>query len=247
MRFAIDPTVQVPPKDQLELKQSAEAALVAIQRLYPDAVNERDFRRYFVQIVGAAQVGLVGNPAFPDVGKQSLAGTVGELIDQEGARIKHRHLCELTGAGAAIAALLLLLYVVAGFAVSFKPWLGVLREFDIVPKTVACFAIMLVGCCLGVILSYAARTTTLGLADLVTPDSHQLRPLVRLLVSCGWAMVFAYFLTLEIVVFQVGDISTSSFRTQPTLAFLLGVIFGLSNLTLPGAVMKKVGDLLPGK
>lgn len=248
LRFAINPNVKEPPKEQLELKQNVQSALSAIQRLYPSPADERNFRRYFVQIAGAAQVGLVGNPAYPDVGKQALASTVAELIDQEGERIKHKHLRDLAVKSWQLSVPLVAVYVFTRLMDFPNSWLRDLFErLYLLPLAVSCFAVMLIGCFLGVILSYAARTTTLSLSDLVTPDTDRLRPIVRLLVSATWAVIFGYFLTLKVVVFQVGSLSTEVFGSQPALAFLLGAIFGLSNLTLPGSVMKKIGDLLPGK
>lgn len=248
LRFAINPVVKEPPKEQLELKQSVESALSAIQRLYPDPANEKDFRRYFVQIAGAAQVGLVGNPAYPDVGKLALAGTVSELIDQEGGRVKNKHLRDLASHGAKLSGPLLVCYLFVRLLDHPNSWLrNLLDSLFVVQVTVSSFLVMLVGCFLGVTLSYAARTTTLTLGDLVMPDAERLSPIVRLLVSAGWAIIFGYFLSLEVVVFQVGIVTTKSFGSQPALAFLLGAMCGLSNLTLPGAVLKKVSDLLPAK
>lgn len=248
LRFAINPNVKEPPKDQLELKQSVESALSAIRRLYPDPANDKDFRRYFVQIAGAAQVGLVGSPAYPDVGKLALAGTVSDLIDHEGGRIKNKHLKDLAVQSAKLSAPLLVAYFLICLINSTTSGLEKLLDvLGVAPSTASSFLIMLVGCFLGVTLSYAARTTTLTLSDLVTPDTERLHPIVRLLVSGGWAVVFGYFLSLEIVAFQVGAVTTKSFGSQPSLAFLLGAMCGLSNLTLPGAVLKKVNDLLPGK
>jgi hypothetical protein len=248
LRFAINPSVKEPPKDQLELKQGVESALSAIRRLYPDPANEKDFRSYFVQLAGAAQVGLVGSPAYPDVGKLALAGIVSDLIDHEGGRIKNKHLRDLAVQSAWLSAPLLISYCLICVIGSPKSGLEkLLKSLYIVPITASSFLVMLVGCFLGVTLSYAARTTTLTLADLLAPDTERLRPIVRLLVSAGWAVIIGYFLSLEVVVFQVGDVTTRVFGFQPSLAFLLGAMCGLSNLTLPGSVLKKVNELLPGK
>lgn len=250
LSFEIDPKLVDAPKDQMTLKGSVELALTAIRRLYPGAENEPTFRRYFVQIAGAAQVGLAGMSAHPDVATQALSSTVADLIDTEGARIKNGHLRDLAQSAWTLSWPLLTVYLIARGVVGVDPkslvyqWL---LGLDVHPLAVSCFMVMLVGCFLGVVLSYAARTTVMGLTDIVSPDTDQLRPVVRLAVSGGWTVLVGYLLSLEIVVLKFGPASSQEFVDKPMLAFLIGAICGLTNLTLPGSVMKKVSDLLPLK
>ena len=234
----------------MDLKGSIELALTAIQRLYVDPQREPTFRRYFVQIAGAAQIGLVGSTAHPDVAKQALSASVADLIDEEGGRIKNTHLRDLALSAAKLSLPLIAAYFLAGVVVDrssagpFHQWMVNLHFY---PLAVMCFVAMLVGCFVGVVLSYAARTTSMGLGDLVNPDTDQLRPFVRLAVSGGWTLLVGYLLALEIVVLTFGPVSSKDFISQPMLAFLIGSVCGLTNLTLPGSVMKKMSDLLPLK
>ena len=245
LRFAVGGSVADPPQDQLELKADVESALSAIQRLYPDHQNEIDFRRYFVRITGAAQVGLVGATCYPEVGKQALNGVVSDLIDQEGSQVKNLHLKALAVRSVWLSVPLVLIYVTFRLLIKSNGWLNHhLISLFLNPEMISSFVIMTVGCLLGVTLSYAARTTILTLKDLTTPDVERLRPFSRLLVSAGWAVLFGYLVVLDVFVIQIGSFSTKTFATDPVVAFVLGVICGLSNLTLPGVVAKKAADTL---
>ena len=250
LRFALNPDLSDLPNDQLQLKAEIELALSAIQRLYPGEQGEAEFRPYFVQIAGAAQVGLVGDTCYPEVGKQALGGIIADLIDQEGGDVKNKQLQALASRSLRLSVPLLALYILFRLLDSptaYAPLRWFLSALLLNPQTVACFMIMLVGSLLGVTLSYAAHTTVLSLKDLVTPDVERLRPYARLLVSAAWTLLVGYLVALGMVAIEIGGVSTKSFGTQPMIAFVLGVVCGLSNLTLPGVVSKKVADALPGK
>ena len=250
LRFAINPALSDLPNDQLQLKAEIELALSAIQRLYPGEDGEAEFRPYFVQIAGAAQVGLVGEACYPEVGKQALAGIVADLIDQEGGDVKNKQLQALAVRSAKLSAPLLALYVLFRLldsSTACAPLRWFMSTLLLNPQAVACFMVMLVGCFMGVTLSYAARTTVLSLKDLVTPDVERLRPYARLLVSAAWTLLVGYLIALDMIAIEIGGVSTKNFATQPMIAFVLGAVCGLSNLTLPGVVSKKVAESLPGK
>ena len=250
LRFAMSPNLSDLPTDQLQLKAEIELALSAIRGLYPGAEGEAEFRPYFVQITGAAQVGLVGDACYPEVGKQALAGIVADLIDQEGGEVKNKHLRALAVRSLKLSGPLFIGYLIFRLLGSSRAYTSVrqlLSTLYLDPQMVASFMVMLVGCLMGVTLSYAARTTVLSLKDLVTPDIERLRPYARLLVSAGWTLLIGYLVALDMISFEIGDISTKKFGSQPMVAFILGAVCGLSNLTLPGVVSKKVGETFPTK
>lgn len=245
LRFAVGTNIADPPQDQLELKADIESVLSVIQRIYPTPSGEADFRRYFVRIAGAAQVGLVGATCFPDVGKQALSSTVSDLIDQEGAQVKNKQLRALALRSALLSLPLIVLYLafrclIEGNAATQHA----LKLLFINPEMASSFMVLLLGCLMGVTLSYAARTTTLTIKDLTTPDTERLKPYSRLLVSAGWSLLFGCLIVLDVFVIQIGAFSTKTFATNPLVAFVLGSVCGLSNLTLPSVVSKKAAEAL---
>ena len=250
IKFIPDPDVSVPSQDQLSLKGTVEHALSAISRLFPDPMQESKFRPYFVQLISVAQVGLVGPQALPEIAKPALDATIADLIDDQGASIKNAHLAELTRIASCSAVPLLVIYVVVRLFMSPKVatpssldiFLG---KLSVSSLTLSCFLIMLVGCLLGVVLSYAARATKMTLIDLMNPDADQLKPAKRLAVSAGWTLLVGYLIALDVMEIKIGAVSSHQFATDPMLAFLIGAACGLSNLTVPGTVVKKVGDLIP--
>lgn len=248
IRFEIDPGVASPPPDQMNLKGELERALYAIQRLFPGPAEESRFRPFFVQILSIAQVGLVGSNASPDVARPALASTVADLIDDEGGKIKNRHLRALAITACALSVPPLLAYAALRFIdAGGGPLHAALTTMAALPGVLAGFMMLWVGCFTGVVLSYGARTTTMTLADLISPTPDRLLPMARLLFAGTLTMVFGLLLSMDLVEIKLGGVSSRSFARDPMLAFLVGVACGMSQLALPSAVTRRIGEILPLK
>lgn len=101
-----------------------------------------------------------------------------------------------------------------------------------------------VGCCGGVWLSYAIRTTSFTLRDLVVTDADRLLPLMRLLFACLLTTVLGLLLALGFADASIGNVRLSSFTSQASLALLLGLVCGVSELLLPSMIAARSSAIL---
>ena len=245
--FEINSTITTPPQDQLDLKRDIERMLHAIGRLFSkkQAMDDAGFRPYYVQLVRLAQLGLAGPNASPDIARRALEGVTAELIDDQGAIVKNGHLKRLAGWGSVFAIFCSVLYVILRFMEPTGPIAQFLSRLGVDARVLSCFMLLWVGCFVGVVLSYGARTTTMTLSDLVNTDADRLLPQVRLLFAGTLTMVIGLFLYLAVIEFKIGSsISSNQIGDSAMIAFLVGVLCGLSELSLPGAVTKKATSLL---
>lgn len=245
--FDINTSVTTPPQDQLDLKRDIERMLHAIARLFtkPQGVDEGAFRPYYVQLLRLAQLGLAGPNASPDIARRALEGVTAELIDDQGAVVKNGHLIRLTKWAALFSAVAALVYAALRFAAPGGVVDRSLRALGVDADVLSCFMLLWIGCFAGVVLSYGSRTTTMTLSDLINTDADRLLPQVRLLFAGTLTMVLGLFLYLAVVEFKIGSsISSLDVGSSAMVAFLIGVLCGLSELALPGAVTKKATGLL---
>jgi|KBSMisStandDraft_5_1062788.scaffolds.fasta_scaffold117916_4 hypothetical protein len=244
LSFQIDGTVTSPPQDQLELKRDIERTLDALTRLYLKDGQKAKFRPYYVQLAALAVLGLAGPNASPEIARKALDSLTGQLIDDEGARIKNGHIRRLGALAALFSVPCLVAYVIlraidpAGHVGDFLLSLGVDAT------ALSSFMLLWVGCFLGVVLSYGVRTTTMTLSDLVNVDADRLLPGIRLLFAGAFTAVLGILLVLGVVEIKVGSLSSHDLVHSPMVAFLIGTLCGVSELTLPGAVAKKASDLI---
>lgn len=245
IKFEIDTSVSTHPQALLDLMAEFERALAAIQQLFPEA-RETQFRPYFIQILSAAQLGLVGSNASPEIAKQTLAITVARLIDDVGPSIKNGNLQKLSVAAVTLSVFFLLAYAFFSWSPAhFKTLTRCLGELVIDPERVRCFMILWIGAFLGVVLSYGVRTMDFKLADLVKPSDDLLLPKSRLLFVGCIAMVMGYLLVLQIVEFKIGNtFSSYDMKSDPNIAFLVGVACGFSEKAFSAKIAKKLTDML---
>ena len=105
--------------------------------------------------------------------------------------------------------------------------------------------ILWIGAFLGVVLSYGVRTMDFKLADLVKPSDDLLLPKSRLLFVGCIAMVMGYLLVLQIVEFKIGNtFSSYDMKSDPNIAFLVGVACGFSEKAFSAKIAKKLTDML---
>ena len=106
--------------------------------------------------------------------------------------------------------------------------------------------LLLMGCFMGVCLSYGIRTSNLTLADLVNPGPDRLSPGMRLLFIGALTLFFGMLFMKKIVEVKIGPYATSDIASDPAIAFIVGTLFGLSEAVLPGLAGKRAENLLKG-
>jgi hypothetical protein len=246
IEFATEPSISVFPADQLQLKVDVDDVLFALRKLFPAGDGESKFRPYYVEILSAAQVGLRGPTAAPELGKHTLSGIVRNLVDDVGGTIKNQHLAQLATRSTLFCTVLLVLYFLVCVCVPDSAGaVALFGKLNLMPKVVACFLLLWVGCFVGVVLSYGIRSITLGLADLWRPDADRLSPGKRLLFSGGLTMLAGLIVCSGFVELKIGGVSSAQIFSTPMFALTFGMLAGIGEQKLPEWIGQKAKLALP--
>lgn len=234
---------QPPPKDQGELQEEIARVLGIIRRLYISQNNALDnkFRRYYIRLFRLAQLGLEGQNASTELAKTALASVIKDLVDDEAGRVKNGHLVTLGHAVMILGVPFLLCYLVLTLAPVSKmePWL---TDLGIIRKTAANFMLVWIGCFVGVWLSYGIRTTTISLEDLISANPDRLLPHIRLIFAGTLTMVLSLLFVLGIIEVKIGGFVVTEISDNPTLSFVLGILCGISEASLPDVASRRAAS-----
>lgn len=241
---------QPPPKDQFELQQEIAKVLRTVQLLYgppigdPNGRCKPQFRSYYARLFRLAQLGLEGDQVSPEIARGALSAVADNLIEDEASRVKNDHLKLLGKTALFLSGPFVLVYFVLGFTPPDSCPAKVLLSVGVERGVLASFMILWVGCFLGVWLSYGIRTSVPTLADLTVTDVDRLLPAIRLLFAGSLTMILGIMFMLGIIRISLGTYSITEFATNPTLAFLIGCLCGISELLLPASVAKRANDFI---
>ena len=154
--------------------------------------------------------------------------------------MKNAHLTKLGSRAIGLGSIFGALYI--GLCIASPS--PVLSSLKIDPVVARSFMLLWIGCFGGVWLSYAIRTSSFTLRDLVVADDDRLLPSTRLIFAGGLTMVLGLLLALGFVDARVGGESLAAFTVQPTKALLLGLFCGVSEHLLPSMIGKRANDFL---
>jgi hypothetical protein len=243
--YAMNTGLAVVPQDQLDLKRDVERALFAISRLFiQGGKQDAKFRPYYAQLLSLAQVGLAGPNAAPEVARRALQSATADLIDSEGAAVKNGHLARLAWFGCLLSLPCLVGYCLLRLGRQSDWVVKVLHTLSVDPIQMSSFMMLWVGCFVGVVLSYGARTTKMTLEDLIVTDADYLFPIARHLFAGGITMILGILLYLHVFEIKIAGVSSALFVANPMVAFLLGALCGISELVLPGAITKRADRVM---
>jgi hypothetical protein len=235
------------PTDSHTGLENTHPAQRNVRKCQADLHARNQFRGYYVRLYRAAQLGLEGDNVSPDISLAALSTITSDLIDDEGGHVKNRHLRDLGVHALCLSAPCLIAYVVLCLIAGYWPsGTAFLRKIHIDPVLLSSFSILLVGCFLGVWLSYGIRTTKLSLSDLTVTDSDRLTPLVRLLFAGALTMIVGIILALDLVQVKFGTYPVTNLTSDPMFAFLVGCLCGVSELVLPTQVANRANELFKG-
>jgi hypothetical protein len=239
-----------PPKDQVDLMDKVQRVLRTVQVLYASSEseserNQRQFRSYYVRLYRLAQLGLEGGNVSPDIATAALATTTSDLIDDEAVNVKKTHLRILGGKATNASTGCLLLYVLLRLISAYSSGLNhFLANMGIQSSLLANFMLLLIGCFLGVWLSYGIRTTSFALGDLTVTDADRLTPVIRLIFAGSLTIILGIVFTIPLVEVTIGRTSVTNIATYPMLAFVVGCFCGVSELALPTAVSRRASEFI---
>lgn len=234
----------MPTTQQMELQGNIEKVLRTCTSLYLKCgVPRQDsFRIYYVRIFFLAQLGLeVGVPA--ELANALLASITADLIDDEAATMKNQHLVKLGRYAAYYSIPALLAYL----AVKFLPedmQFSLLWRLEIDPAYLAGFAILWVGCFIGVWLSYGIRKTRMSLTDLTLSEADYLAPHIRLLFAGLLTMILGILFAQKFITLSIGSVVMTDITHNPLSALLVGLFCGISEAALPASIGSRAAKFI---
>lgn len=235
--YVLEDTPQPPPAEQVELQLDIDKVMRAVTLLYLGSkpVRMEKFRAYFVRLFRIAQLGMEGQNAVPAVARGVLSAVTAELIDDEAGRIKNGHLIKLGLYAIAYSTVCFVLYTTI-YLFPAGGFVNGLKSMRVDPPLLASFAVLLLGCFVGVWLSYAMRKSAFTLIDLTRTEEDRLAPELRLVFAGLLAMIIGLLFALGFVEVRIGDVSFTDIKSSPMLALLVGLFCGISELALPASI-----------
>lgn len=243
INFQIRPNISISiPDDQLDLKDEIEQSLIVLRAIY--LPTDPRFDEYFQAFLSAAQGGLVGDNAHPNVALRSIRALKEEISSREGGAIKNRYVKSLLREAAIFGAIGYILSVL------FLNGMTIYGTILIPASTsISAFCLLWLGCMAGVWVSYGVRNPTVEYNSLHMPERDRLEPRIRLIFTGTLTMIFGLMVALKVIVVQIGGVqgpSSDQFLSNWMMAVFLGAICGLSEMALPTTMLSKATTLLGG-
>lgn len=215
------------PEDQLALKDEVENGLLVLRSLFPKGGAK--FESYFHPLLSLAQLGLVGE-ANPYLALRTLKNLKLQVIVQEGAGIKNQYMRRLGFSALVIGfpTLVLALY---------------LKHFTAL-ESYSSFCFLWSGCMAGVWLSFGIRKPKLRFEDLHVLEADRLSPYIRLFFAGLLTVVLGLLISTEAIAVSIGSLSTQDLEASSKIAFLIGVLCGVSEQTLSEKIGKTATNLV---
>lgn len=217
------------PEEQLALRDEIDRTLVVLRTIFPE--DDRRFESYFVPLLSLAQAGLVGDAAQPELALRALTQLQQQVVAREGGRIKNHYMKELGAKALIIGA--------PAIAIGL-----VLASPLLEQRALGNFLVLWSGSMAGVWLSFGTRKGALQFYDLHIPEEDRLEPTVRLFFSGLITLVVGLLFSTRAVQVTVGSVQSWQFTDSSQLAFLIGVLCGVSEKVLPSNVASKAAEFL---
>lgn len=224
------------PDDQKEVWVQVEQLQAALQLAFPmratDGKLNPAYAPYFEQLRLAAAIGLSGPVAHTDIALRLLAILRDNISLREGGTAKNRYMRRLGWwalSGAAICTGL-------GSLACYRAW----------PCTLVHLCWFLAACMPGIWVSFGARKTSFGFADVIVPEADRLHPIIRVLFVGLLATGLALLTISKAVEIKVGDFNPANWTTDVVTAVLFGFACGFSEQVLAtsfGQQAAKIFDL----
>ena len=229
IHFRIKEGCESVPEEQATLRDEVDSALTVLRSIFPK--GDTRFEEYFRPLLSLAQLGLASKPAFTDVAHNALVALKADIVSREGGRIKNKYMKKLGIAALLMAAAALL---VASGVHHLPPGYQPLYSFFV----------LWVGCMAGVWLSFGARRTFMRFEELHVAEEDSLEPFLRLLFSGLLTITVGLFFSTEVVVVELGNLSTSQFSKSVEIPLLIGILSGFSEKALPSKIARQASSLL---
>lgn len=222
---------------QRRLQRSCLQKVLQSNAMYKQRTSAIACTQYLNKLADIARLGLNSAESAPFAAMQ-LDAFKDEFVAREADAVKSQHVRALGGRALVIVVIMSLIYVFADWLLQLLPSPDLLKAM-----TLRYMAILVAGACCGTWLSFSIRRVVIGFSDLSLLEEDRLAPLSRLVFVGLLTTVFGLLLVTHLVVIQVGDVHVTINRS-PVMTLLIGMLCGIAERALAGAVAHKAGDVV---
>lgn len=218
---------------------------------------ENAFLEFFSKLHSLAALGVGVPDPDPAIADAALNSLQAEVVSREAGRIKNEYMIRL-GLPAMLAALG---FAALFFLYQYSPSIIELlssssssaeassksKAFVLWPAEVHQYRhmfLVLAGAMLGTWASFASRKVTLSFNDLAALEADRLDPRMRLVFVATMTIFLSLIFLTDIVDITFGDFTTDKLKGSGTVALLIGAFAGLTEQSLPTAVMERARGLI---
>lgn len=219
--FNIKPkdSAQVIPEDQRQIHKDIYRAYNALMLMVDHKVfaqNDPELATFLERLLEAAEVGLGAQNARTRDAASAVKDIQANIVTRKGKPLVYSYLTRL-GLWA-LGGL-----VVAALAHAFMPaTLTAIKPYSLV----------LCGAMVGAWLSIASTRTSVGLDTIHEFLDYGREPVVRLVFVALLAVAITLFLQEQLITIKIGTIDLASFKTNGSVAVILGLIIGITEKAL---------------
>jgi hypothetical protein len=229
------PAITISDKEQ-DFIMDIDNTLTVLRTLYKEK-NSTYYFKYFDQLLKIAQVGLVGENPHIDLSRKAILQLKTEIVNRESTSIKNMYLIDLGKVA---------IYYVIFFIVIYSA-IEILVSKNIINfsyKIFSNFSILLCGSTVGVWISSTISKTQLEFDDLITINSNQLIPNLKIVFTSLLTIFFGLLFYKKVLVFKMSGISTESFADDNIVTLIFGLVLGLNERLLGNSLIKKTKDVI---
>ena len=192
---------------------------------------------FIKKLSGVAEIGLRG--ARPELGKLALDDLREQYLRRVAPAVKNRHMAGLGAWCLVVAVVALALHNVTTMTpppfAAFASFFGD-AAFWAQKRT---FFLLIAGSSVGAWASFAMRNETLAFTQLASPQADMLRPFMRVAFVTALTSLVGLILWTGFLTFSIGGVQVAAFRTNGSIALLLGALCGLSERALSTALVNQ--------
>jgi hypothetical protein len=238
--FSVTPAATPVPPGQLDLKADIEDTLTTLQVIFPEqpgmlatAPPPARFDQYRTKLYSLAQVGLQGD-AEPTAGRQALVALHNEILRREGPRVKNGYMKRLGISAAIFGGGAFIIYLILHNNPDFSVHLTAFKNFFL----------LWAGTMVGAWLSFGIRRPILTVSDLGNLETDMVEPPIRLIFTGLIVVAIAFIFLCGMVNIVIGGLKSSDLLLHGSTAWLIGILLGVSEQALPGALTKRASQFV---
>jgi hypothetical protein len=224
-----------PSKEELKLRNDCERVATVLR----DQVPQQQFRELFSELLGIAQLGLVGASANPALAATTLSEFKERLVISIGHGVRKKYLTRLGWTTAGWAAGFVCCGVIIPLAVQS------VKSVSVDAVLIRNYGCMLAAAMAGLWISFAVRKD-FTFEDLFHPEADLLGPAHRAIFVALCTSVLALICASKVAGVSLGNFTTDAIATDIRSALLFGGLSGIGERFLGDAIVPRARQMLSG-